>query len=113
MDDRGVCPIHDVKCEEWKKTEAAVEELRKGKLPIWVYKLTVFLLVTVIGAMNVYVTKQNNELSTTLKAHMETSNKIMKNMSRNVREIALNQKIVVKKLKIPYTEIPGYYGDDE
>ena len=84
----------------------------KTKLPIWVFKLSVTVLIIVLGSMNVYTVREFKAVTKDLKDHIQVSNKILKNISKNSREVALNQKAVLEKLDLPYIEIPGYYGDD-
>ena len=102
------CPVHDIKCEEWKSTEMAVKE----KVPIWVFKLSVTILVIILSGMNAYFYKLNTSTLVSLEQHVIMSNAMLKKISQKTREIIMNQKIVTEHLDIPYREIPPYYGDD-
>jgi hypothetical protein len=103
------CPVHHIKCKEMEKLETGLA----GKVPIWVFKIAVTIIILALGSMNAYFYKMSSSTLVQLERHVDISNTIMKQMSRKNREVILNQKIVMEHLKIPYREIPNYYGDEK
>ena len=107
MNDRGVCLLHDTECERWKETN---EEMKK-RVPIWIFKIFVTILIIFLGGANIYITKRSNEVFKVLTHHIEYSNNLLKRMSHSNREVLMNQKRVMDKLNLPFLEIPDYYGE--
>jgi hypothetical protein len=103
---RDVCPVHDIKCEEIKR----VQQENAAKLPIWVFKIFLTVLVIVIGGLNAAFYKNYSDSIRALEVYMDSNNEILKQMSRKNREVVLNQEIVMEHLDIPYREIPDYYS---
>jgi hypothetical protein len=93
-----------------------MEKLEQGltsKVPIWIFKIAVTIIVLALGSMNAYFYQMSSDTLRQLERHVDISNTIMKQMSRKNREVILNQKIVMEHLNIPYREIPNYYGGDK
>lgn len=105
----GYCPVHHIKCEDMKKLESGLEK----KVPIWVFKLSITVLILALGGMNAYFYRLSTETLKAVQAHVDVSSKILKRMSLKSREATLNQKIIMEKLDLPYREIPRYYGNGE
>ena len=107
MNDRRVCPLHDSECEKWKETD---EEMKK-KVPIWIFKIFVTILIIFLGGANIYFTKRSDLTLEILTKHIEYSDKLLKRMSHENREVSMNQKTVMKSLNLPFQEIPDYYDE--
>lgn len=120
----GFCPVHHIKCGEWKATEKKVDELEKTKVSVKVFQIVITILLTVGGGywytqdMNakeyfISMMEMNTASNKNLEKHINTSNIILRNMSKDVREVKLNQNSILKKLNLDRQEIPGYYGSGE
>ena len=101
------CPVHHIKCGEWKATEESV----KLKVPIWVFRIFLTILVVTLGAMNVNSYRENKAVLEVVNEHVEKSNKILNAMSHGLNEVALNQRKVMRTLKLEFEEMPDYKGD--
>ena len=101
------CPVHHLKCGEWKSTEEAV----KSKVPIWVFRIFLTILVVILGAMNVNSYRENKAVLEAVNEHVEKSNKILSAMSHGLNEVAVNQRKILRTLKLEFEELPDYKGD--
>lgn len=111
-----VCQFHSAKIKQ-------IQELEKSKVSFTVFKIVITVLLTIGGG---YWYKQDMaakdhfqghielqvESNTVLQNHLRTSNIILRNMSKDVRETKLNLKTVMDHSNLVYQEIPGYYGPD-
>ena len=105
--DSKYCPVHHIKCGEWKSTEESV----KLKVPIWVFRIFLTILVVTLGAMNVNSYRENKAVLEAVNEHVEKSNKILNAMSHGLNEVALNQRKILRTLKLEFEEMPDYKGN--
>ena len=103
----GYCPVHKLKCEEWRATE----ESMKSKVPIWVFRIFLTLLVAVLGAMNCNAYRHNEVVLATVQDHVETSTSFLRRVSHGLREVASNQRTVMKELNLEFEHMPDYETD--
>ncbi len=103
--------VAEMQGERISRVEPEVVDV-KTKLPIWVFKLSVSILIVIMGGINFYITAQYRELAAKVDRSVTLTDKIMKNMSKDVREMKMNQENILHQLKIKPVEIPPYYGGD-
>jgi len=119
----GFCPVHHIKCDEWKSTEEKVNILERNKVSFVVLKIIITIVLSLGGTYWYYQDTVNREkfgsmlrtqtVSTDLlNKHVDSSNKLLKRMSHDVREMKLNLQTTLKRQNLEYQRIPGYYGDD-
>ena len=121
--DDNYCPVHKIKCQEIKDSTDGIKELRRSKLSIRMFQIFVTIALSIVGTIWYQANEQakrtlqiamehqakNTEI---LEKHVKVSNRILKLMSRDVREIKLNQNKIIKTLDLEPIKIPDYYGDD-
>ena len=105
------CPVHHIKCQEWKDTK---EEM-KTRVPIWIFKIFIGVIITVLGYMNYSAISHHQELIEALNDHMAESTKIFgrinssfSNITHSLNEIGMNQRSVMKKIELEFQHLPEY-----
>jgi hypothetical protein len=117
----GFCPVHHMKCDEWKSTEEKVNLLERTKVSFVVLKILLTIILSIGGSYWYYqdtvvrskftmLMQAQTESTNALKEHVKISNIILRDMSRDVRESKLNLKHITKELDVEYHTIPEYYG---
>ena len=129
MSDDGKCPIHDVVCKNWEKTEMDV----KKKVPIWVFVIAITLAGGGISWINIEssnrhliakkliekhvqtstecfenVTKKNSDRFEKVAEAFERMEKLMNKLVISQTESKINQKRMLKKLNLEYETIDHF-----
>jgi hypothetical protein len=117
------CPVHHIKCQEIHDAGEAVKELAKTKLSIKMFQIVISIVLMIGGAYWYKMDKiadksiqlaleHQSQTANMLNEHVNTSNRILKKMSLDVREMKLNFIPVMSHLNLEYREIPEYYGTE-
>ena len=101
------CPVHHIKCEEWKNTEA---DMRK-RVPIWVFTIFVTALGSLLAYMNYDTMQKQEKTLVILNTHIERSNRILSTVSHGLLEIGMNQRKVMRGLDLEFEHVPKYGAD--
>lgn len=105
------CPVHNIKCDEIK----AINNDTKNRVPIWVFTIFVTLIMIALGWINIQSKEENKKSLKIFEKHLVQSDKmfsetaeVLQKATHNLNEVALNQKIMLKKLELDYQKIPDY-----
>ena len=101
------CPVHHIKCKEWNNTQESV----KQRVPIWVFRMFLAVLIVVIGAMNVSSYRDNQDMLVLINDHIQKSNTLLTSIMHTTSETASNQRRVMSKIELEFQKLP-HYGID-
>ena len=111
---KGYCPVHHIKCDEWKETKAQL----KNKVPIWVFTTIITIGMAVVGYMSFSMRAESTRMLAAVTAHTnesviyrESINRMLRSLAHGQSEIAVNQRNVMEKLELDFTELPEYGFD--
>ena len=98
------CPVHHIKCQEMKEQK---DEMKK-RIPIWVGKLFLTVLVLALGYMNLDGYRKNERLLTMINTHITQSSVLLNRLAHGINEVAVNQQTVMNKLDLDFKQLPHY-----
>jgi hypothetical protein len=109
----GYCAVHDFKCAQWAETEKTL----KAKVPIWVFVIFISLAAGGFSYLNLNIVSESKETQQLLKEHIDSANRNLEKVTRVLaavshsnKEVSLNQRTVMRKLELPFQNVPNYDG---
>jgi len=93
----GFCPVHNIKCDEWKDTDIEV----KKRVPIWVFNIFLVCLIGVLGYQLAM-----------LSSHVRTSSRIFGNVTHTLQEVTMNQRIIMRHNNLKFEHLPRFDTGD-
>ena len=108
------CPVHHIKCEQWKATEAKLA----SRVPVWVFVIFISVAASAATWLNVASIERHDVVVKELTTHVGHSNEvllknsiILSRATHALNEIALNQRHVMEQLELEFERIPSYNLD--